>query len=302
MFPQVLLLLWTAALAGFFNTILSFYLAQELHFDFVFDRKRFQDFFLAGLSFWLANVSWMLYLKIDVVVLSLLSRPENELGWYQAAIRFYELGLLIAYLVSSVLLPILSNPEQVRLSSSRLSYYLSSMAVLGGGLSGLGILSSGYVLPLFLGDNYTNSAGILSILLLALPYVFMSLLWFTILGAKDLQYLVARAASLCLLLNVCLNFYLIPRFGYTGAAWATVAADFGLWVFLVIFAYQKDYFLSFQIMIASLLWFPIALWLRYLSQNKQIVMASCLFMGLLALLLSQLWLQKRSLDLDKRDA
>ena len=292
LWPDLLILLWTAAGTGIVTTALVYYLAGKLSLPKRPDWLFVKLFFQQGLGFWLANVSWMLYLKIDLVMLSLWARPEQELGWYQAAIRFYDLALLIAYLFSSVLLPLLSCRDQKQLSPERLAYYLSSVGIIGAGLAGAGIVLSNHVFLLILGQNYLASSAVLSVLLLGIPYVFMSLLWFTILGAQNLQHLVARAAAVCLLFNICLNSFLIPASGFTGAAWATVASDFALWLILAGIAWQKKLVLLKHLLYWSWCWLPLAL-LAWLALQRERPMLSALGFTLIVSLSGLMILKKR---------
>ena len=52
--------------------------------------------------------------------------------------------------------------------------------------------------------------------------------------AQNIEHLYAVAAGAAALVNIGLNFVLIPRFGGLGAAWATIVTDAFLTVFLIL--------------------------------------------------------------------
>ena len=51
--------------------------------------------------------------------------------------------------------------------------------------------------------------------------------------AQNIEHLYAVAAGAAALVNIGLNFVLIPRFGGLGAAWATIVTEAALMVVLV---------------------------------------------------------------------
>lgn len=190
--------------------------------------------FKDGFGFWLANVSFVLYLKLDLVLLPLLGRSSAELGWYQAAIRIYELLMLGGYLLSMAAFPKLSA-----LAQEREQFWPKALRWLG--LSaGLGVIVAllGYVLspwlPMLLGPEFTPAVTSLQWLCLSIPAVYINLFGFNLLGALNRQNLTAWATGLCLALNLGLNLWLVPTQGHIGAAISTLCADVGLCLLLLV--------------------------------------------------------------------
>lgn len=182
---------------------------------------RLQQVLRRAISFWLANLWFMLYLKLDLVLLPLLGRPAAELGWYQAGLRVYELQGLGGYLLSMAAFPGLSAshaavPERRRLLR------LAGLLGLAVGLAGL---PAALLLPWLLGPDFTPAVPALQILSLSVPAVYLNLALFAILAAAGKPGLTARATATCLGLNLLLNLYAIPRWGLLGAASTTLIAD-----------------------------------------------------------------------------
>lgn len=201
----------------------------------------FGQLFQQGWGFWLANVSWLLYLKLDLAMLPLLGRPAAELGHYQAAVRFYELLGLVGYLVSMTLFPQLA---QLALQPSAFWQAVRRYRpwALGAGvaLATLGALLSPWLLPLLLGPGFAPAGQLLALLSLSAPFVLLNQIGFNLLGALGLQNRMALATALCLLLNACLNLWSIPHYGAWGAAASTLAADSLLCLLITLLLHQAS--------------------------------------------------------------
>src|SRR3546814_15207753 len=102
------------------------------------------------------------------------------------------------------------------------------MAWLGLAVAVLVGLSAQRLIPLLYGQEYAQSAVILSIQIWAGIAVAMSYVHGRWLLAEGLQkyglyYTLAGAAT-----NISLNFLFIPRYGAVGDAWATLATQIGI--------------------------------------------------------------------------
>ena len=88
--------------------------------------------------------------------------------------------------------------------------------------------------------SFRNSSEILEILSLAIPLVFWGYLMTQSLVALDQNRIYLVITSSGLLINVILNFLLIPEYGASGAAFSTVVTEalIPLICFLIILKYQ----------------------------------------------------------------
>jgi len=232
--PEIDKLLWTGALAQGLALGLTYYAAgiRRSHWQGL-EWAALVRFLKQGWGFWLANVSWLLYLKLDLVMLPALGRSAQELGWYQGAVRFYELLGLAAYLISIVSLPLLAAKAQQREAFRRdILRAMRLLAPLATLLALLGLGLGPWLIPLLLGPDYQPAGQAFAVLCLGVPAVFLNLLWFSILAAVNQQKYTAWAATACLGCNALLNSLWIPQWGYLGAAWSTVLADWLLWALL----------------------------------------------------------------------
>ena len=76
------------------------------------------------------------------------------------------------------------------------------------------------------GEQYFSSAVIFKILIASLPFMFFSLQLNYALGAIKLQGIVMKIIISLLIMNIILNFALIPTYGIEGAAIATLTTEF----------------------------------------------------------------------------
>jgi O-antigen/teichoic acid export membrane protein len=81
------------------------------------------------------------------------------------------------------------------------------------------------VFDLFLGRQYQNSLPVFYVLLLSVIALYPGTMVTQTLIAIDQQKVYMVIAVVCTAANVVLNLLLIPKYGITGAAWATVFSD-----------------------------------------------------------------------------
>jgi len=81
------------------------------------------------------------------------------------------------------------------------------------------------MLTFILGEPYAGSVAIFRILLLSVVIMYPGYLFTNALIALDLQQQFMSVVLAATLLNIALNFALIPPYGAKGAAWSTVCSD-----------------------------------------------------------------------------
>lgn len=177
-----------------------------------------------------------LYTYIDGVMIKALV-GDSEAGVYALGYRFYFALLMFAQVFSNVLLPLFSkNLEDTQLIKTISSF--TSRLLLFGGLVAF-FLVAVYSLDILKIINpekaNKNSAEVLVILLLGFLGSSLTLVYGALLTAgKKLKWL-NRFAGITLLLNLLLNFILIPIYRAQGAAMATMVSQvfFGLVCFFL---------------------------------------------------------------------
>ncbi|RLE23717.1 MAG: hypothetical protein DRJ65_11295 [Acidobacteria bacterium] len=167
------------------------------------------------------GVVGLLYLRIDIVMLGLLS-GDAEVGLYFTAARVLEASFILPHVVMLVVFPRLAQ----RGSGQKLFARTVVALGLSGLLASLALAATGrWLIPQIYGADWIRTGDILILLSLAAPAVFLGYCLTQALVAQDLQERYLVVALIGLGLNIGLNLFLIPRFGGMGAAGATVVTE-----------------------------------------------------------------------------
>lgn len=175
----------------------------------------------------IANVLGVLYLRILVILMSLLSDDPVEIGDYVTSTRVIELVAGLPFLLGTVILPVLT--VAARDDQTRMRYINARMTetlALGGVL--LAIVVSFAARPIILllgGDEYEGAIPVLQLQCLAVVTIFLASAWNqTLVGMGRVRALVVTTGA-GLTAVVVAGLALIPPFDAEGAAGAAVIAD-----------------------------------------------------------------------------
>jgi O-antigen/teichoic acid export membrane protein len=166
------------------------------------------------------------WFRIDTIMLSVM-RGDMVVGWYNAA---HNLILTLLFIPSSITNAVFPHFSQLFGSSTKLlkeSYDKSFKYLFIMGLPiavGTTILARRIILS-FYGREYMNSVVILQILVWALAVVFINCLLGGTLLAINREKQVAVILGAGALINFILNYLLISKMSYRGAALAKVASE-----------------------------------------------------------------------------
>jgi O-antigen/teichoic acid export membrane protein len=199
-----------------------------------FVRPRFEiDFglwkylFKEALPLALSSVIWVIYYRIDVVMLSIMM-GDAEVGLYSAAYKLCEPFSLISYALLVSLFPLMS--ASFKTSEERLvkSYSLSFKYLLIITLPiaiGVSILSDKFIFLIY-GAEFSGSAVALKILIWGLVFSSGTSIFWNVLVSTGKQKLGTYITALSAFGNIALNFSLIPLMSYVGASIASLLTAF----------------------------------------------------------------------------
>lgn len=189
-----------------------------------FDVQLFRAWLRLAYPFALGSFLTNLYFKADVPILQHF-RPFQEVGWYQFAYKPFESLQFIPLAIQTVVYPLLG--VYYRQSSAALSAayarFFKILLVLGWPLSvGTFVLVHpvGRIFRLF-----PQSEPSLRILSLAIVFLFVNSAFTAMLYAIDRQDLFAWTTAIAVVINLALNFVLIPLYGYLAASATTVVTE-----------------------------------------------------------------------------
>ncbi len=188
------------------------------------DKEGLRRLIQEGFPLALTALSWIVYFKIDVLMIgNLLDRTQS--GYYEVAYKILELTFLIPNVIMSVYFRELvlkqGTAEVVRTFwKGALFLLVPSLAVL---------LISQLIVPhavdLFLRPDQKIVASVFSILAWSIPVCYLGHLTTQMLVVQGRRKTYLAIMLSGALINVLLNYYLIPEFLMGGAAYATLITE-----------------------------------------------------------------------------
>jgi len=175
----------------------------------------------------LAGAAILIYMKIDQVMIMEMMDAE-AVGQYAAAVRISELWYFIPMVIASSLFPAIINAKahSEELYYARLQKLYDLMVWMAIAIALPMTFLSDRVVNLLYGEQYNQAGSVLMIHIWAGIFVFLGVAsgkWFM---AENLQMLSFWRTFNGMVLNVVLNFVLIPKYGIQGAAVATLLSYF----------------------------------------------------------------------------
>ena len=216
-------------------TVFSEMIKMLLHY--YFSRKFVKPVFVIDFSLWkrifkeslplaLTSVIWIIYFRIDVVMLSMM-QGDAAVGLYSAAYKLSGSLSLIPSAIVISLFPIMSasfkesKRQLAKVYRLGLKYILIAMLPIVVGIA----FTADRIILLVYGAEFASSTIVLQILIWAILFGSMNSIMLNLLVAIDRQTLNAWTIGLGAVVNTILNLILIPIMSFTGAAITTVATN-----------------------------------------------------------------------------
>jgi Membrane protein involved in the export of O-antigen and teichoic acid len=206
------------------------FVIPSLNIDWVFWKR----VVLESIPFWLNTVFVVIYFKIDMVMLSKMS-GDTAVGLYSASYRLIDALSFIPAVLMSTMYPLFSKFHVSSIDSLDFAFKksfkcLSIIAIPIG--VGTTILAEKIIVFIY-GVQYIPSSIALQILIWASVLGFLNNSPATYLSSTNRQRILMIITCLGAILNIVLNFALIPKFSYTGAAIATVCSELVVGLLLI---------------------------------------------------------------------
>lgn len=174
----------------------------------------------------LSGVAIMIYMKIDIVMLTQL-HGEQETGIYAAALRLSEVWYFIpTVIVSSVTPTIIAARHQDEAAYYRhIERLFRLMCAIGVTIALPVSLSSHLLVTTLFGEAYSGAGGVLAVHIWAAIFVFLGVAQSAWDVAEDFTGFLLFRTVVGAAVNVALNLLLIPPLAALGAAIATAGAQ-----------------------------------------------------------------------------
>ncbi len=201
------------------------------------------DKFSQVLQLFIPAVSGYIYEMLDKTMIGAITHSDAQNGYYEQSLKIIKMCLMLITALSTVLLPKISKAyAENRFDDAKEYLYQSYNFVwfLGAPLMFGSIGIADTLVPVFFGDGFEPVIQIIPIM--SLLFIFMGLAstsssqYFTAIGKQDISTKIILLGGL---VNVVLNFVLIPNLMAKGAAIASVTGEFA--IMAIEFAYIKKY-------------------------------------------------------------
>jgi len=163
--------------------------------------------------------------RVDVVLLSIF-RSQTELGNYSAAYRLFEPCLMLPAVFLTGWFPRLVRtaafPTKFRAMSGQLLVLLGTLAVM---IMVIYMLLAGPLVQWLYGSSYAAGAGLLELLALVIPIIYLNYALTHLLIAQGLEKYNTLFFGVVLVVNVGANLIAIPIWGGVGAALVTLLTE-----------------------------------------------------------------------------
>jgi len=213
---------------------------------FEFNFKLWKTLIKNSIPFWFTTVFRFIYYNIDKVMLAQMKNYAVT-GWYSAASTLVIALTFIPMVIINATFPAMSrfhhtnSKELLKLLYKKSVYYLISIAV---PISiGISLLAPRLILFIYK-EQFIQSGIALRILSLSLIFIFVNYILGYLLNSINKQHLFTISTGVCAISNVTINFILIPKFSYIGAAIATVMTHLINFCLLYYFAAKNNYSLN----------------------------------------------------------
>lgn len=171
----------------------------------------------------LTGLAIVIYMKIDKIMIKQIIGNE-ALGQYAAAARISELWYFIPLAITTSLFPAIINAKNINndLYNIRICRLYSFMLWLGLVVAIITFFSADFIVDFLYGNQYYDASKVLIIHMWAGIFVAVGMASSRWMVCENLQLMACFHTAIAALLNIMLNIFLIPKFGISGAAYATV--------------------------------------------------------------------------------
>ncbi len=210
-----------------------FFAKRFTQINFGFDLSVMREILIKSLPFWAIMIFIKLYLVLNTLMLSWLTKNYALVGWYTASSSLLDGLTFIPAAVSLVLFPAMSklfvrNKKTLSiLLNLAFKYYIMFLYPLCIGV----FLLADRIIPLVY-PGFSNSITILQILVWAVAIGFITQFFGFFLQAINKQNYSALIVVFATLSNIMLNLILIPPFTYIGAGIATLITEIAVFILL----------------------------------------------------------------------
>ncbi|MDP3973672.1 MAG: flippase [Candidatus Daviesbacteria bacterium] len=219
----------------YLSTLAFFLKVQHIALQLEVKWQTLKNIIWGSVPYGLVGILGLLYFKIDALMLGYL-KGNFDVGIYSVAFRFLEAIIFIPTSLSTALFPNIVRLIHTDTAKAYKLYINATLILLFASLIIFIIYQT--LVPLVISNflpQYLPSINVIRILAFTIPFMFMiSPQGIILYSEKRFLRALILISVFNLVLNIGLNFYLIPKYSYFGSAWATLISDIvGFFIFFV---------------------------------------------------------------------
>lgn len=176
--------------------------------------------------FYLSSLFLSLYSYIDTVMIDFFIGPES-VGYYNASYRLLDIPIFFIESIIVTLFPVISrlysekSPELFNVVPRLFSIAFT----IGVSMACVVIFMSEDIINIIYGDKYSSSSKVLPILIASVAFIMPASICNVTVQAADRQYISLFIGVGGALFNIVLNFFMIQKYSFVGAAWSTLFTE-----------------------------------------------------------------------------
>ena len=192
----------------------------------MFDIDFSKNLIISGIPFALSRLGYTIYYSIDMVMLTQFVGGYFT-GLYNSSYKIISVLALFYSIYTAVVFPVMSKLFKDEKSLLNMGFnksvkYLSLVTI---PLSIATLFYAGDVISIIYGNQYSDSANVLKILIWTVCFLFINGASSLVLEASHKEFSVTKIYAIAALFNVSLNLILIPKYNVFGASIATVLSE-----------------------------------------------------------------------------
>lgn len=171
-----------------------------------------------------------LYFKIDTLMLFAI-KGAAATGIYTVAYKILETVAFIGSYLAGALKPVISQniEHNKEIVASVIKKSISILILAAAPIVIISIAFNQEIVIFLSNGQFFDSAKVLIILVLTVPFIYLDVLLLEIFIASDARLTFLKISIFILLFNFIVNLILIPIYSYFGAAFTTLLSEFILW-------------------------------------------------------------------------
>lgn len=212
-----------------------FLLRKRIKFRYIYIKGLPEYLFRKGILFAIALFVLNINYRVDILILEQLV-SASEVGQYSVGVGLAELIWQLPNAIGTVLFASSANSKSDSEASKRAARLLRVsllFLIIGGSIFAL---TSQWIVPLIYGTEFQPASYVINLLLPGIMLVVIVQVLHAALSGRGYPLVGVKVFIIAILINIGLNFYLIPMYGINGAAFAstisyTISGVSYAWIF-----------------------------------------------------------------------